>query len=124
MLLNGATTRRRFVSALAAALSFGGVAPIGMRAQGRRQAASNRDKLTPEDYSKIVKIAANENPYGPSEAVMKAMNDAWPYANRYFYPDGGITGVSLPGEGASGTARRWTPAAPELFPSPCCSRSR
>jgi histidinol-phosphate aminotransferase len=39
----------------------------------------------------MAKLAQNENPYGPPESVMKAMNGAWKYANRYGYPDGGIT---------------------------------
>ena len=37
-----------------------------------------------------MKLAANENNYGPPESVLKAMNDAWKYSNRYGYPDGGI----------------------------------
>jgi len=43
------------------------------------------------EYDKMVKLSSNENPYGPSEAVMKAMTGAWKYANRYGYPEGGIT---------------------------------
>jgi histidinol-phosphate aminotransferase len=38
----------------------------------------------------MAKLANNENPHAPSEAVMKAMTDVWRYANRYGYPDGGI----------------------------------
>jgi histidinol-phosphate aminotransferase len=38
----------------------------------------------------MAKIANNENPYGPSQATLKAMQDAFKYANRYGYPDGGI----------------------------------
>ena len=37
-----------------------------------------------------MKLAANENNYGPPEGVLKAMNNAWKYSNRYGYPDGGI----------------------------------
>ncbi|PYR71767.1 MAG: hypothetical protein DMG20_01795, partial [Acidobacteria bacterium] len=39
---------------------------------------------------KLIKLANNENPYGPPEGVVKAMNDAWKYGNRYAAPDGGI----------------------------------
>ncbi|MEK6323551.1 MAG: aminotransferase class I/II-fold pyridoxal phosphate-dependent enzyme [Acidobacteriota bacterium] len=38
----------------------------------------------------MAKLASNENCWGPSASVLKAMNDAWKYANRYQYPDGGI----------------------------------
>jgi histidinol-phosphate aminotransferase len=38
----------------------------------------------------MAKLANNENPYGPPESVMKAMTQAFKYANRYGYPDGGI----------------------------------
>jgi histidinol-phosphate aminotransferase len=41
-------------------------------------------------YDTMAKLASNENPHGPSEAVLKAMSDAWKYVNRYMYPDAGI----------------------------------
>ncbi len=41
-------------------------------------------------YDKLIKLANNENPYGPPEGVLKAMNDAWKYGNRYAAPDGGL----------------------------------
>src|SRR5262247_879504 len=85
--------RRKFMGTIAALLGYAGLAPLGLSAQTRsRQTAaaakSAFDKKT--DYDKFAKLANNENPYGPSETVMKAMNDAWRYANRYQYPDGGI----------------------------------
>jgi histidinol-phosphate aminotransferase len=43
-----------------------------------------------DEYDKLAKLANNENPYGPPESVMKAMTQAFKYANRYGYPDGGI----------------------------------
>ena len=43
-----------------------------------------------EDYEAMAKLANNENPYGPPDSVMKALNHAMKYANRYGYPDGGI----------------------------------
>ena len=42
-------------------------------------------------YDAMAKLANNENPYGPPPSVLKAMNHAMKYANRYGYPDGGIT---------------------------------
>jgi histidinol-phosphate aminotransferase len=86
--------RRKFVRDVVAILGSASVAPLGSSAQVRsRQAAAAATKDSADkkiDYDKFAKLANNENPYGPSEAVMKAMNDAWKYANRYGYPDGGI----------------------------------
>jgi len=50
-----------------------------------------RQRRTVDEYDALAKLANNENPYGPSETVLKAMTDAFKYANRYGYPDGGIT---------------------------------
>src|ERR1043165_3516053 len=36
----------------------------------------------------LLRLNANENPYGPSAAAMRAINDAFPRANRY--PDEAI----------------------------------
>src|SRR5262245_49703458 len=84
--------RRNFMGKMAIVLGYAGLGPLQVSGQNRaRQAAA---AVTPDpkkvDYDKLAKLANNENPYGPSEAVMKAMNDAWKYANRYGYPDGGI----------------------------------
>src|SRR4029077_7163342 len=45
---------------------------------------------TANEHEGLTKLANNENPYGPPDSVMKAMTDAFKYANRYGYPDGGI----------------------------------
>src|SRR5437016_6750167 len=87
--------RRTFMSRAAVLLGEGGLSPPGLSAhdRGRQAAAAAKglpDLKKPSDYDKLVKLANNENPYGPSEAVMKAMNDAWKYGNRYTAPDGGI----------------------------------
>ena len=94
MHLTGYASRRRFMCGLAAAFGFTSLAPLELKAGGSSQssaASKSPPAITPAEYDKMVKLAANENPYGPSEAVMKSMTDAWKYANRYFYPDGGIT---------------------------------
>jgi histidinol-phosphate aminotransferase len=91
--MNTNIARRKFVRDVVAVLGYAGVAPLGSSAQTRSRQAAAATKATPDkkiDYDKFAKLANNENPYGPSEAVMKAMNDAWKYANRYAYPDGGI----------------------------------
>lgn len=82
-------TRRRFFGGVAAAMGYIGLKPP-LRLWGQ-QAAIQRQRTTPEEYDKFAKIANNENPYGPSEKVLKAMTDAFKYANRYAYPDGDIT---------------------------------
>lgn len=95
--LKGAVSRRRFMGGLAATLSFAGLLPsVGLaaspqRGRGGRPAPAGAPATDPaKEYDTMAKLANNENPYGPSEAVMKAMTDAWKYANRYGYPDGGI----------------------------------
>ena len=55
-----------------------------------RRAARPRDQRAPEEYDALAKLANNENPYGPSEVVIKAMTKAFKYANRYGYPDGDV----------------------------------
>src|SRR5499426_3022408 len=90
---NANIARRKFVRDVVAVLGYASVAPMGSSAQTRSpQAAAAAKAPDPKkvDYDKFAKLANNENPYGPSETVMKAMNDAWKYANRYGYPDGGI----------------------------------
>jgi histidinol-phosphate aminotransferase len=85
--------RRKFMGRVAALLGYAGLAPLGFSAQTRSRQTTSAAKTTLDkktDYDKFAKLANNENPYGPPETVMKAMNDAWRYANRYQYPDGGI----------------------------------
>ena len=55
------------------------------------------------DYDAFAKLASNENNWGPPETVMKAMNGAWKYANRYGYPDGNVV---------AGDRRRTTASSP------------
>jgi histidinol-phosphate aminotransferase len=44
-----------------------------------------------EEYDAFAKLANNENPYGPPDSVIKAITHAMKYANRYGYPDSGLT---------------------------------
>jgi len=80
-------SRRTFIGGLTTTLA-------GLeRAPWAASAAQNPRKRVPpqsEDYDRMAKLSFNENPYGPSEAVMEAMTGAFKYANRYGYPDGGI----------------------------------
>jgi len=87
-------SRRSFVGGLAAALGYLGVHPdVDVLAQGRPQTpgAAPRPRLT-DDYDAMAHLSSNENCWGPPDSVMKAMNSAWKYSNRYGYPDGNLVG--------------------------------
>ena len=45
-----------------------------------------------DDWDSFAHLSSNENCWGPPESVMKAMNSAWKYCNRYGYPDGNLVG--------------------------------
>jgi histidinol-phosphate aminotransferase len=84
-------SRRTFVGGVATAIGAIGVgSPLELLAQQGTPASSPRQQRTPDEYDAFAKLANNENPYGPSEAVIQAMTKAFKYANRYGYPDGGI----------------------------------
>ena len=88
-------SRRSFVGGLAAALGYLGVHPdVDVLAQGRPQTpgAAPRPRTTMDDYDAMAHLSSNENCWGPPESVMKAMNNAWKYSNRYGYPDGNLVG--------------------------------
>jgi histidinol-phosphate aminotransferase len=74
---------------MATALGYLGLGPspglFARPGQGRQEGVKD-----PKIYDGMAKLANNENGWGPSESVMKAMTDAWKYANRYGYPDGGL----------------------------------
>jgi histidinol-phosphate aminotransferase len=74
---------------LTAALGALGVRPASAWAQAARPAGGRRS-VTPDEYDAFAKLSSNENPYGPPESVMKAMQYAFKYANRYGYPDNDI----------------------------------
>ena len=81
-------TRRRFVGGVTSALGLLSFTPSRLWTQ---QGQTPRPRRTADEYDALAKLANNENPYGPPESVLKAMTDAFKYANRYGYPDGGIT---------------------------------
>jgi histidinol-phosphate aminotransferase len=87
--------RRKFMTNMAAILGYAGLGPLRLsgQARARQTSAAAEGALDPKkagDYDKLIKLANNENPYGPPESVLKAMNDAWKYSNRYAAPDGGL----------------------------------
>jgi len=87
-----AVSRRGFVGGAAAALGAMGIVPrADLWARGVSRLGRGAELGPEEDYDAFAKLANNENPYGPPESVMKAMTRAMKYANRYGYPDGGLT---------------------------------
>ena len=83
-------SRRGFVGGVATALGYlSFTAPLASWAQ-QAGGQQPRPRVTVDEYDAFAKLANNENPYGPPDSVMKAMTQAFKYANRYGYPDGGI----------------------------------
>lgn len=91
-MIQNSATRRTFIGTMASALGIAGLAPsIDLFAQERQARQGEPGQEHPEeDYEQMAKLASNENCWGPSDEVVKAMKDAFKYANRYQYPDGGI----------------------------------
>ena len=88
-------SRRSFFGGLAAALGYLGLGPsTDLFAQNRPGAVGNAVPRMrgSDDYDAIAHLSSNENCWGPPESVMKAMNNAWKYSNRYGYPDANIVG--------------------------------
>jgi histidinol-phosphate aminotransferase len=83
-----AVSRRSFVGGVAGALGVLGLRPAIALANTSATIPHGRRPL--DEYDALAKLAANENPYGPPASVMQAMTEAFKYANRYGYPDGGI----------------------------------
>ena len=80
---------------MATALSLTGLSPSLKLFAQRRQAQPQGSgpaviEMTEEEYESMAKLANNENGWGPSDPVVKAMTEAMKYSNRYGYPDGGI----------------------------------
>jgi histidinol-phosphate aminotransferase len=83
-------SRRRFVGGMAAALGYLGLQPEQSLWAQRGGSAIAQGPVSTSEYDALAKLAYNENPYGPPESVLKAMTEAFKYANRYNYPEGGI----------------------------------
>ena len=92
MIQNNSATRRTFIGTMATALGFAGLRPpLDLFAQERQARQGEPGEEHPdENYDEMAKLASNENCWVPSDEVVKAMKDAFKYANRYQYPDGGI----------------------------------
>jgi histidinol-phosphate aminotransferase len=92
MTMRRGMSRRGFVGGVVSSLGAIGLAPHAEAWARRVRPAGEGGSIGPEDeYDALAKLANNENPYGPSDAVMKAMTRAMKYSNRYGYPDSGLT---------------------------------
>jgi len=80
-------SRRRFVGGITTLLGYLTLRPSGALWP---QGATPRPRMSVDEYDGMAKLASNENPYGPPDSVLKAMTNAFKYANRYSYPDGDI----------------------------------
>ena len=93
MISKNGVTRRGFVGGMAGAV---GLMSLGspkdaLAAAAEAEARWQRRARTAEDpYDLLAKVNFNENPYGPTEPVLKAMTQAFKFANRYNAPDGDI----------------------------------
>ena len=83
----GQVSRRKFFGSAAATV---GVLGLAKSPELLAQAVTQRFGGNDADYDRMVKLASNENNYGPPKAVMDSMQGAWKYANRYGYPDGDV----------------------------------
>ncbi len=85
-------SRRAFVTTCGAAVgAFGaGLSTDGWAGTQAPARAARPPRPTAAEYDALVKLSANENPYGPPESVLKAMTDSLKYANRYGAPDGDL----------------------------------
>jgi histidinol-phosphate aminotransferase len=86
-------SRRRFFGGVAATVGAMTLTKSDLLAQAagtQATATTQRFGGSDADYDRMVKLASNENNYGPPKAVMDSMQGAWKYANRYGYPDGNI----------------------------------
>jgi len=80
---------------VAAALGYLGVGSevdlfAQTRAAGQGASRPGAVRASSDDWDSFAHLSSNENCWGPPESVMKAMNNAWKYSNRYGYPDGNI----------------------------------
>src|SRR5438270_13759231 len=83
-------SRRGFMGGVAAALGYLTLEPSSRAWAQGIVGTTLRPDGTPDEYDALAKLANNGNPYGPSDAVMRAMTQSLKDANRYGYPDGGI----------------------------------
>ena len=74
-------SRRRFFGGVAATIGAVSLSNYelfaGQAAGTQATATTQRFGGSDADYDRMIKLASNENNYGPPKAVMDAMNSAW-----------------------------------------------
>ncbi|MBC7790863.1 MAG: aminotransferase class I/II-fold pyridoxal phosphate-dependent enzyme [Anaerolineae bacterium] len=98
MSANRTVSRRRFVGGLTTTLGSISLASDSALWAQRGVATETAAPTTgspaangpTDEYDSFAKLAGNENPWGPPDSVVQAMQGAFKYANRYGYPDGAI----------------------------------
>ena len=88
-------SRRHFVGGAAAALGTLALKPDFAAAKGIRRVPGGPPMLRVlqsevDAYDALAHLSSNENPYGPSEKSLEAMNYAFKYSMRYGYPDNNV----------------------------------
>lgn len=94
-------SRRHFVGGAAAALGTLAIAPELATAKERRAAERGIRRIPGgppmlrrfdevDEYDALAHLSSNENPFGPPESAMEAMNYAFKYSMRYGYPDNDV----------------------------------
>ena len=91
-------SRRHFVGGAAAALgalALPAHVAAAAEAKGIRLVPGGPPMLRPfqsevDAYDALAHLSTNENPYGPSEKALEAMNYAFKYSMRYGYPDNNV----------------------------------
>ena len=102
MYLRQSVSRRRFMGGAATALGYFGLKPSGeLWAESLRESTDPVVQDALAEYDAFAKISFNENPDGPSDRAMDAMNMAFKYSMRYGHPDGNIQGKSAAHHGVS-----------------------
>ena len=87
MIARNRVSRRNFMGSAAAALGYLGVKPrADLWAQGLGDWRLPPLAAQEFDFDSYVRLSSNENPYGPSEAVIDAMTKAFKYAHTYGDP--------------------------------------
>src|SRR5262245_25013079 len=83
-------SRRSFLGALGSGLAVAGGACAARRGAG--VASSPTGSVS---SAEVLRLGANENPYGPAPAALRAIGDALPEANRYAFSAMSDTAAAL-----------------------------
>jgi histidinol-phosphate aminotransferase len=88
------TSRRSFLSAIGSGLAATGSACAARHGAGAASVPLRR-RTGPVSSAEVLRLGANENPYGPAPAALRAIGEALPEANRYAFSAMNDTGAAL-----------------------------